>query len=88
MIKPESEIVHTIKLSNRSIEARKIVVTRESTWKITLDASVSIRRQARGLHGENLVRGQLLLIKCLLLLLKGLDLALDGNLWIPQGQNA
>lgn len=55
MIEPESETAHTIKLSDRSIEARQIIVTREPSWESTLDASVSVRHHARGLQGKNLI---------------------------------
>ena len=48
-----------------------------------LDASMSgraARSEPRSLQRENLIRSELLLIKCLLLLLQRFDLLLDGDL--------
>jgi len=48
-----------------------------------LDAPMSgrtARNEPRGLQRENLIRSELLLIKCLLLLLQRFDLLLDGDL--------
>lgn len=40
----------------------------------------AIRSEPRGLQGEDLVRSELLLVKCLLLLLQRFDLFLNGDL--------
>jgi len=60
-----------------------IVATAEADRNSALDAPVggrTVRGKSRSLEREDLVRSELLLIKCLLLLLQHLDLLLNGDL--------
>ena len=71
------------KLAHWARCAKDIVSTGEANGNGALDTSMSgrtIRSEARSLHGENLIRSELLLIKCLLLLLQSFDLLLNGDL--------
>jgi len=68
-------------LADRVLSTERIVGVRDGNR--ALDASMSgrtARSETRSLQRENLIRSELLLIKCLLLLLQRFDLLLDGDL--------
>lgn len=63
--------------------AKDIVASGDANGNCALNTPMSgrtIRSESRGLKREDLIRSKLLLIKCLLLLLQGLDLLLNGDL--------
>ena len=78
----ESHVVQGTKVAELSHGARRAIEAGTRHRGGTLHASVctTARSEARGLEREDLVGGQLLLVKGLLLLLQSLDLALNSNL--------
>ena len=69
---------------DRVLSAKDIVSTREANGNSTLNTPMSrraVRSESGSLHREDLIGSELLLIKCLLLLLQCFDLLLNGDLY-------
>ena len=69
---------------DRALSAEDITSTGKANRNSALNTPVSgraVRSESRGLQREDLIRSELLLIKCLLLVLQRFDLLLNGDLY-------
>ena len=72
-----AELTHGVLLASKS--GTKAHTHRQSALNTTMSARAR-RRKTRRLEGKDLVLGELLLVKSLLLLLQGFNLVLDRDL--------
>jgi len=80
-VKAHTKPTEVAELVDRTLSTERIVGIGDRNG--ALDAPMSgrtARSEARSLQRKNLIRSELLLIKCLLLLLQRFDLFLDGDL--------
>ena len=81
-IKTHSQAANIAELAHSALLAAKGAEASHTHGNGAMNATVRVtaRSETRGLEGENLVRGQLLLVESLLLLLQCLDLVLNSDL--------
>ena len=82
-VEAHTKSTEVAELVDWTLTAEDIVTTGDADGNSALDAPMSgrtVRGKSRSLEREDLVRSELLLIECLLLLLQHLDLLLNGDL--------